>query len=95
MKSLFYFLTIAIIGWTTTFNSNTFGQYSQQWSILYQKSGAMLPPTVVKIQAVGDHIYVLGTVQGENIPEEDFLLLKLDRSGNTVWEQTYAGPGTR
>ncbi|MBT8387793.1 MAG: SBBP repeat-containing protein, partial [Ignavibacteria bacterium] len=93
MKSFFYFLTIAVIGCCLTFNSKTFGQYSQQWSILYQKAGAMMPPTVVKMQAVGKHIYVLGTVQGENLAEEDFLLLKLDRSGNTVWEQTYAGPG--
>ncbi|MCH7723353.1 MAG: SBBP repeat-containing protein [Bacteroidetes bacterium] len=93
MKSFFYFITIAIIGWCITFNSNTFGQYVQQWSIPYQKAGAIMPATVVKLQAVGEHIYLLGTVQGENLPEEDFLLLKLDRSGNIVWEQTYAGPG--
>ncbi len=93
MKSYLYIFTIALIGWSISFNSNTFGQYSQQWSILYQKAGAMLPPTVVKMQAVGEYIYILGTVQGENLAEEDFLLLKLDRDGNTVWEQTYAGPG--
>jgi len=93
MKSFSYLLTIAVIGWIVTFHNITFAQYTQQWSILYQKAGAVMPPTVVKMQAVGEHIYVLGTVQGENLPEEDFLLLKLDRSGNIVWEQFYAGPG--
>ncbi|MBT8392027.1 MAG: SBBP repeat-containing protein [Ignavibacteria bacterium] len=93
MKSFTYILIIAVIGWCFMFNSNAYGQYVQEWLIPYQKAGAIMPPTVVKMQAVGEHIYLLGTVQGENIAEEDFLLLKLDRSGNIVWVQTYAGPG--
>jgi len=93
MKSCLNILKIAVIGWCVTLYSNAFGQYTQEWSIPYQRAGAVMPPTVVKMQAVGEHIYLLGTVQGENVAEEDFLLMKLDRSGNTVWVQTYAGPG--
>jgi len=93
MKSFLNILTIAVIGLSLGFNGNVFGQYSQEWLNPYQKTGAVMPPTVVKMQAVGEYIYLLGTVQGENIAEEDFLLIKLDRSGNTVWVQTYAGPG--
>lgn len=93
MKLYTYTLIIAVIGWCLLFNSNAYGQYVQEWLIPYQKAGAVMPPTVVKMQAVGEHIYLLGTVQGENIAEEDFLLLKLDRSGNIVWVKTYAGPG--
>lgn len=52
-----------------------------------------MPPTVIKLAAVGEHVYVLGIVQGKTMLDEDYLLLKFDNMGNLIWEQTYGGPG--
>ncbi len=88
MKKILVFLCLSVILPVTAK-----AQYNQQWFISHHPDGALLPSKAAKLQVAGDHLYVLATVQGNPVNDEDIMLIKYDLQGNLVWEKRYGVPG--
>ncbi len=68
-------------------------QYTQEWFVINQQPLALIIPKVKKILSAGDHLYLLATVQGNPVNDEDVVLMKYGKDGSLMWEKRYAVPG--
>ncbi|MDX2047734.1 MAG: hypothetical protein SFU87_13170 [Chitinophagaceae bacterium] len=84
---------LAFLCFVTAFSQVANAQYNQQWFVAHHPAGAMLPTKAAKLHVAGDHLYVLATVQGNPVNDEDIMLIKYDMQGNLVWEKRYGVPG--
>jgi uncharacterized delta-60 repeat protein len=73
----------------TTIKYNASGE--EQWVASYDGLVASADDKAYDIECYGDYVYVTGVSEGAN-SEDDFMTIKYDNTGDTVWTARYDGP---
>lgn len=85
--------SVAIVILLALYHATLTAQYTQEWFIIEHPQGALLPSKAKKILTAGDHLYLLATIQGSVMSDEDISLMKYDMQGKLIWEKKYGVPG--